>query len=147
MECLGHRIHEVDIKRGLQELNPGVNFDMGAKLGIDHPHMNVRQGVFLRGKHVGSLDRGLVPEHQIVVRDASREDHRGDATWREGWRRLFEKLIKKGVVTRRQLSDKFALPDSFWVRGRYKFLIDYEGEAVEHWHVHGGRMTRIDKAA
>lgn len=56
---------EVDVKRGLQELNPDLHFDMGTALNQWHPHQAIRQGVFYAGRHVCSMDRGSLPEYKI----------------------------------------------------------------------------------
>ena len=130
MECLGRRIHEVDIKRGLRELDAGFNFDMGANLNIVHPMMNVRQGVFYNGKHIAPMDRGMVPEHNVTVRDHSRPQNRNDMVWRVGWRNLFERIIGLGLLTRTQIGVAFSLPDTFWTDKKRFFHISDKGKVL-----------------
>lgn len=62
---LGTTLDETDVKNYLQECNPELHFDMGNKLGIWHPYMAFRQGVFLRGRHICSMDRQFLPEVPI----------------------------------------------------------------------------------
>lgn len=130
MECLGHQLHEVDIKRGLRELDAGFNFDMGANLNIVHPMMNVRQGVFYNGRHIAPMDRGMVPEHNITVRDNSRPSNRNDIVWRVGWRNLFERTIGRGILTRQQISGKFSLPVTFFTDRKRFFHISNSGKVL-----------------
>ncbi len=62
---MGTILDEVDIKRSLLELNPDFHFDLGGCLNIDHPYQIIRQGVFFKGRHLCSMDRGLIPEFAI----------------------------------------------------------------------------------
>lgn len=62
---LGHTIEDSEIKRVLRELNPDFHFDLGGKHGIWHPRQDQLQGVFFRGQHVCSMDRGMVPEFPL----------------------------------------------------------------------------------
>lgn len=64
MANFGRTIDSSVIQQGLRELNPGIHFDMGAKLGLEHPYQAIRQGVFYEGRHLCSMDRGLVPEYK-----------------------------------------------------------------------------------
>jgi len=130
MECMGRRIHEVDIKNGLARVIPDINFDMGARLDIVHPMMNVRQGVFVRGRHITSMDRGMIPENQITVKDPVNRIHRNDTVWRVGWRKTFDDLVNHGCCSRRELYDTFDLPPSFLVESPKKILITNKGEEV-----------------
>lgn len=61
----GRSIDSSVIEQGLRELNPDIHFDMGADLGMWHPRIDSRQGVFYRGNHICSMDRGMVPEFKI----------------------------------------------------------------------------------
>lgn len=59
----GRPLQEARIKAGLQRLNPLIFFDVGSRLGMDHPYMDYRQGVYFDGfpqgrKHICSMDRG-----------------------------------------------------------------------------------------
>ena len=71
MHDWGHTISQVDAERGLRELNPGFHFDMGVKLGLGesasgiHPMQDIRQGVYFQGRHVCSMDRGVIPEFKL----------------------------------------------------------------------------------
>jgi hypothetical protein len=64
MANFGKTIDSSVIQQGLRELNPEIHFDMGTKLGMEHPYQAVRQGVFYHGDHICSMDRGLVPEYK-----------------------------------------------------------------------------------
>lgn len=64
-EYMGRTILDSDIKSYLQECNPEIHFDMGAALNIWHPYQEKRQGVFFRGKHICSMDRGMISENPI----------------------------------------------------------------------------------
>jgi len=64
MSNFGRTIESAVIEQGLRELNPGIHFDMGTKLGMVHPMQGIRQGVFYNGNHVCSMDRGLIPEYK-----------------------------------------------------------------------------------
>jgi len=89
----GHTIHESVLKRGLRELCPDVHFDMGAALGIWHPRIDEWQGIFVNGRHIGSMDRGDIPEftiYQIV-------DGTPEKVLRVGWRDMLHQLTKRDV--------------------------------------------------
>jgi hypothetical protein len=62
-ERAGRPLQESRVKAGLKTLNPSIFFDVGSRLGMDHPYMDYRQGVYYDGfpdgrKHVCSMDRG-----------------------------------------------------------------------------------------
>lgn len=65
LDDFGKQLNEVDIKRGLQELNADIHFDMGTNFNQWHPYQSTRQGVFYKGTHVCSMDRGLIPEYKV----------------------------------------------------------------------------------
>ena len=65
MQEFGNALNSVVIERGLQELQPGLHFDWATKEGKWHPYQSTRQGVFYQGKHICSMDRGIVPEFKI----------------------------------------------------------------------------------
>jgi len=134
----GYCIDEVVFKRGLQEMNPDIHFDLGGNHDIFHPGILERQGVFLNGKHICSMDRGVLPEFSIYDlkmatvkvpissispgQVAVPVELGGDMAWvqrpvrhrvlRVGWRHTIEKLIKNRVagVTRKAVSEKFNVP-------------------------------------
>mgnify|MGYP001405656824 CR=1 FL=1 len=66
----GRTIDSSVIQRGLMELNSGFSFDMANRLSEWRPVLGAgfkkwnptRQGVYYLGRHICSMDRGLVPE-------------------------------------------------------------------------------------
>lgn len=58
----GRSFDSATLEQGLRELCPALHFDMGSKLGLPHPFIQDRQGVFYDGRHICSMDRGIVPE-------------------------------------------------------------------------------------
>ena len=62
---LGTPLHETVVKRGLIELNPDIHFDLAAAIGQIHPMILGRQGVYLYGRHICSMDRGMIPEYKV----------------------------------------------------------------------------------
>ena len=62
---LGATLNYVDVARGLRELNPGITMDLASKQNQPHPFESVRAGVFYHGKHICSIDRGIIPEFTI----------------------------------------------------------------------------------
>lgn len=61
----GKVMQSVDIEKGLKELNPDIHFDLGGKFNAIHPYIADRQGVWYKGRHVCSMDRGPIPEYKI----------------------------------------------------------------------------------
>lgn len=61
----GKTLDSTKIEVGLRELNRDIHCDMGTKIGHWHPYQESRQGVFYRGAHLCSMDRGIVPEFKI----------------------------------------------------------------------------------
>lgn len=59
---LGQMIEDTEIKRACRACNPEIHFDMGVCLNIWHPRQDELQGVFWKGRHIASMDRGNVPE-------------------------------------------------------------------------------------
>ena len=80
----GRSLDSSVIETGLRQLNKGFHFDVGGNLGLMHPFIEDRMGVWFEGRHLVSMDRGIVPEVKIwsrirVVREvpwsqADRED-------------------------------------------------------------------------
>ena len=64
-EYMGLTLDSAEICRVLRELNVGFHFDLGGNHNIWHPKVEKRQGVFFNGKHICSMDRGMVPEFPI----------------------------------------------------------------------------------
>ena len=66
----GDCLDSVTVEAGLSDLCPGIHFDMGGKLNLDHPYIESRQGVFYQGRHICSMDRGMIPEFKVwTVKD------------------------------------------------------------------------------
>lgn len=62
---LGTTLNELILKSVLIRLNPGIHFDVGGNLNIWHPWQEGKQGVWFRGKHLCSMDRGQIPQAPI----------------------------------------------------------------------------------
>jgi hypothetical protein len=98
----GTAFHESVIKKALQELNPGFHFDMGAALNLYHPRIHEWQGVFVDGRHVSSLQRGVCPEFSVYrVREkpgmnGSVIRERGECLF-IGWRDTLERIVRERV--------------------------------------------------
>lgn len=58
----GKGLSESTVKRGLRELNPDLEFDRVINWGQWHPYASTRQGVWYCGRHICSMDRGIIPE-------------------------------------------------------------------------------------
>lgn len=69
---LGKPLHESVIKAGLRDLNPDIHFDLAAAIGQIHPGINQRQGVYLYGQHICSMDRDMIPEYKIWTQHTAR---------------------------------------------------------------------------
>ena len=98
MVSFGRQLDEVWVKRGLQELQPLLSFDVGGNLNIYHPRMGEFQGVFYNGKHLTSLSRGTIPEYNVYAL----EKHPDGTSSRGriisiGWRTTFEKLVRRKI--------------------------------------------------
>lgn len=79
---LGTPLHETVVKRGLVELNPDIHFDLAACIGQIHPMINQRQGVYVYGQHICSMDRStpelpMIPEYKVWTETR----HRVVAQW------------------------------------------------------------------
>lgn len=61
----GQMLDSAIVEKGLRELCPDLNFDLGTRIGQWHPNQDSRQGVFYREKHICSMDRGMIPEFKI----------------------------------------------------------------------------------
>jgi len=78
-EDWGKTLDSYAVEKGLKELNPDMHFDLAAATGQLHPFINQRQGVFYKGTHICSMDRGTIPEFKVwTMKDA---DDRAD--WAE----------------------------------------------------------------
>lgn len=104
----GSKLEAAVIERGLRELNPDITFDVATNQGGKHPWQERCQGVFFRGKHVCSMDRGIVPEIMVWASfkrlveipwyAADREDasitYEEIMPFEEGYRDIYEKALK-----------------------------------------------------
>jgi len=98
----GKSIHEIELKRVLQELNPGIHFDMGGNLNLHHPKIEKWQGIFYNGQHLSSMQRGTVPEFNVykqieeVQPDGTKLKGRGEVMF-IGWRTTLENMVHKKI--------------------------------------------------
>lgn len=65
LDDYGQTLDSLTIQNGLRELNPGFHFDLAAAVGQLHPFINQRQGVYVQGTHICSMDRGMCPEFKV----------------------------------------------------------------------------------
>jgi hypothetical protein len=70
----GRFLPEAKLKAALVSLNSGFHFDVGGNLDFPHPFMEHRQGVYLMGRHICSMDRGNIPEYKIWMLEPGIED-------------------------------------------------------------------------
>ena len=61
----GATLDYVTVCSGLREINSGIHFDVAVAHGGSHPYEAVRAGVFYQGKHICSIDRGVIPEFKV----------------------------------------------------------------------------------
>ena len=116
---LGQAMREADIKKGLQELNSGIHFDMGGKLNLPHPKQNICQGIFHNGRHLCSMDReaggAAIPEFAMWAQRRGWDKEAKKIVWvkdyliRIGWRETFLVLARKKIrgITPESLAMKF----------------------------------------
>jgi hypothetical protein len=119
VESFGFYLNEADIKKGLQEINPDIHFDMGGNLNLYHPSIERWQGVFHNGRHICSMDRGVIPEYDCWGMNKHGQKVK---IMRIGWRSTFHLLVKKRV------------PNVTWDALCLKFKVDYKhfkGNAFE----------------
>lgn len=53
------------VTKGLKELCPDIHFDLSGCTGQWHPMIGSRAGVFYLGRHMCSIDRGMIPEYKV----------------------------------------------------------------------------------
>jgi hypothetical protein len=98
---LGLMFHESKIKAGLLRLNPNFVFDLpGRRLNLHHPRIEQWQNIRLSGRlqndgHVGSMDRGDIPEADVWAYDA--KSNRPLRVLRIGWRTTLEAISKHHI--------------------------------------------------
>ena len=90
----GTMMSEQKLKDGLRSLNPDVHFDLGAAHNLWHPRIAEWQGIYVNGRHLGTMDRGLIPEWTISVRDSDGEAY---MVSRVGWRETLQALSQRSV--------------------------------------------------
>ena len=61
----GQALNSAVVEAGLRELNPEIQFDLGARHDLWHPYIETRQGVYYRELHICSMDRGIIPEFKV----------------------------------------------------------------------------------
>ena len=61
----GKTLDSFTVEKGLRELNADMHFDLAAAIGQVHPYINQRQGVYYKGRHLCSMDRGTIPEFKV----------------------------------------------------------------------------------
>ena len=81
---LGEAFSEITLKAALLRLNPDIHFDVGGNLNIWHPYKEGKQGVYYRGRHLCSMDRGNIPQAPIwsTIKKGERV-HVSDMSWAE----------------------------------------------------------------
>ena len=81
---LGQAFSEIELKGALWRLNSEFHFDFAGNHNIWHPYQDGKQGVYWRGKHLCSMDRGNIPQAPIwqTIRKGERV-HVSDMTWAE----------------------------------------------------------------
>lgn len=104
----GVPMSEDKIKKGLRELNSSIHFDVGGRKDIYHPNIENWQGIFYNLKHLGAMDRGVVPEYTVW-----HVNKRGEVTQIDkiGWRLTFENLVRHRIpnITWETLCQKFGV--------------------------------------
>jgi hypothetical protein len=115
---LGHTLTEHELKTGIRELNPDMHFDLGGRLNLDHPSMNIWQGVWYGKKHITTMDRDTVtpiPEYEVWTLKSEWDPATKtiakvrDSIVRWGWRNLFADLDRARIpgVSLLSLCNKF----------------------------------------
>jgi len=81
---LGQAFDEITLKAAMIRLNSQVHFDLGGNLNIWHPYQDGKQGIFFRGRHVCSMDRGIIPQAPIwSTKTEGMRAQAKDMTWAE----------------------------------------------------------------
>jgi hypothetical protein len=98
----GNQLHEFTVKLALQKLCPDIHFDLGASLDLWHPKINRWQGVFCRGRHIGAMGRGSLPEFNLyreeLIADGINDGQMGRGELLEiGWRTTLQNVVKAKV--------------------------------------------------
>ncbi|RLB37674.1 MAG: hypothetical protein DRH30_12780 [Deltaproteobacteria bacterium] len=98
----GEKMNVHRIKRTLQSLNIGIHFDILGKQDIGAPNRDKWMGVFYRGRHVGTLDRGIegnAPEFNTYEMKKVPRGKPEEIDYCEhvGWRTTFEKLAVSNI--------------------------------------------------
>jgi len=56
----GHTLDSADVIAKLAKACPGIHADWGGRLGLWHPRIEERQGLFYYHKHICGMDRGVL---------------------------------------------------------------------------------------
>ena len=93
---LGASLDITTLQRGLREIDPDIHFDVGGNLNLTHPRLSEWCGVFCRGQHITSMDRGpTIPEYNVyAVKTAANGEKTRSHAVRVGWRTTLEKLVR-----------------------------------------------------
>lgn len=91
----GTPIAEARFKAGLRNLNPDIHFDLADRHNLYHPNIERWQGVWLRGQHLSSMDRGMLPEVDFWLLDERK--NKPLRLWRISWRTTLEAISKHRV--------------------------------------------------
>lgn len=84
INMLGQAFSEITLKAALWRLNPDFHFDLGGNLNIWHPYQGGKQGVYWRGTHLCSMDRGNIPQAPIwQTKTEGTRVHVSDMSWAE----------------------------------------------------------------
>ena len=116
---LGESLIEVDFKKGLQELNSYIHFDLGAAHNMGHPQIENLQGVWFKGKHIGSMGRGILSEYHVyyIRRNTVTGSMEKSHIQRCGWRHTMNNLVSARIpgITWNTLCAKFKVPMKYKV--------------------------------
>ncbi len=90
-------MHESKLKAGLLRLNRDFIFDLpGRRLDLTHPNIERWQNIRLGIKHIGSMDRGHIPEADVWKYEAL--SNKPLRVWRIGWRTTLEAISRHHVA-------------------------------------------------
>ena len=117
----GKRLDNRRIKNGLRKLNADIHFDVGGKTNKFHPSIDKMEGVFHKGKHITSLERGpSVPEFNVMQGMTVGEEPFYQKVWvprNVGWRHTFKRLVDSNIpgITWDTLCAEFAVERKYFM--------------------------------
>lgn len=100
-----------EIREGLKRLEPGLVFFEpaqrmdGINSGLYEPNAGVTTGVYRRGRFLFAINRGFVPEWDIVQVDEEEEE----TLKVRGWQKLFRLAVLNRVGSRMQIERTFGV--------------------------------------